>query len=580
MSGLFERLSAARRAEADFLMAARGPSGGWTGELSPGAVAAATGAFALHRLGGAARLSEVLSILGWLKATALECGGWGDTPSSPANPSATLLSMCALHPFRDTGEFSGCYRRARAFMEGVCDFSSPESVAASVLGIYGSDLTFSAPILAACASSGLLGADAPWRFVPRLPFELAALPQGLFSAARLPVVSYAIPALVAVGLAKAANSGPFGRAEFRLLSDFLVSKISRMQPSSGGFLEAVPLTAFCGICLAEAGLGKCGLCARGEEFILRMLRPDGSLPIDWNLSGWLTSLSASALGELLDGGARAELCGLLKSRQLRAPHPFTSAEPGGWAWIPTDGGVPDADDTCAALCAIAGLSDGLCPEAEAGVEWLLGLQNRDGGIPTFCRGWNSLPFDRSCPDISAHALKALHSWIPRLRGGLRARAEAASGRIAGYLEKSQSPEGSWTSLWFGDQDCPGGVAPVLGTAIALDHAGGLPYCRGAFERGAGYLERAQNPDGGWGGAPGAPSKNLITARAVSALSRVGGRRRAALAGAEALLRFPPQKSEPIGLYFSKLWYSEKLYAPILRLNAFSDALKLFGKNEA
>ena len=33
--------------------------------------------------------------------------------------------------------------------------------------------------------------------------------------------------------------------------------------------------------------------------------------------------------------------------------------------------------------------------AIAGVTWLLDLQNRDGGIPTFCRGWTNLPFDRS-----------------------------------------------------------------------------------------------------------------------------------------------------------------------------------------
>ena len=40
----------------------------------------------------------------------------------------------------------------------------------------------------------------------------------------------------------------------------------------------------------------------------------------------------------------------------------------------------------------------------AGVGWLLGLQNRDGGLPTFCRGWDIAV--RPAVLISAHALAA------------------------------------------------------------------------------------------------------------------------------------------------------------------------------
>ena len=45
-----------------------------------------------------------------------------------------------------------------------------------------------------------------------------------------------------------------------------------------------------------------------------------------------------------------------------------------------------------------------------GLKWLLGLQNSDGGIPTFCRGWGTLPFDRSSPDLTAHAIRA---WLDK-----------------------------------------------------------------------------------------------------------------------------------------------------------------------
>ena len=76
--------------------------------------------------------------------------------------------------------------------------------------------------------------------------------------------------------------------------------------------------------------------------------------------------------------------------------------------------MPDADDTPGAMLALARLRDGDDPEAAtaaaAGAHWLLGLQNSDGGIPTFCRGWGALPFDRSSPDLTAHSVRAWNAW--------------------------------------------------------------------------------------------------------------------------------------------------------------------------
>ncbi|MFM7517555.1 MAG: hypothetical protein ACKO3V_11480 [Pirellula sp.] len=101
-------------------------------------------------------------------------------------------------------------------------------------------------------------------------------------------------------------------------------------------------------------------------------------------------------------------------------HPFTNAAPGGWSWTPLSGGVPDADDTPGAMLALkvfyreatgdAKQQAELAGQAIAGAKWLIDLQNRDGGIPTFCRGWGTLPFDRSNPDITAHAIRAWLAW--------------------------------------------------------------------------------------------------------------------------------------------------------------------------
>ena len=85
-----------------------------------------------------------------------------------------------------------------------------------------------------------------------------------------------------------------------------------------------------------------------------------------------------------------------------------------------------------------------------------------------------------------------------------------------------------------------------------------------------WLLRAQNPDGGWGGARDVPSSIEETALAVNALAACGesppspdGALAAAWRGAEWLsARTEAGRSfaaSPIGFYFAKLWYYERLY---------------------
>src|SRR5207244_3985959 len=72
---------------------------------------------------------------------------------------------------------------------------TPAEHAEAVRQRYGKDRTFSVPILMTSALAGLV----PWAEVPALPFELACLPQSWYRFAGLPVVSYALPALIAIG---------------------------------------------------------------------------------------------------------------------------------------------------------------------------------------------------------------------------------------------------------------------------------------------------------------------------------------------------------------------------------------------
>src|SRR5207248_6925826 len=134
------------------------------------------------------------------------------------------------------------------------------------------------------------------------------------------------------------------------------------------------------------------------------VRTDGSWPIDTNLSTWVTTLSVNALASAGDLGAldkKEELLAWLLAQQYRERHPFTGADPGAWAWTPLPGGVPDADDTPGALLTLSNWlpfpradfqdhprpGDALAEALLQGMSWLAGLANRDGGWPTFCRGW-------------------------------------------------------------------------------------------------------------------------------------------------------------------------------------------------
>jgi squalene-hopene/tetraprenyl-beta-curcumene cyclase len=216
-------------------------------------------------------------------------------------------------------------------------------------------------------------------------------------------------------------------------------------------------------------------------------------------------------------------------------------------------------------------SDEVRRATAAGLDWLAQLANRDGGLPTFCRGWGRLPFDTSCPDITAHAIRAAECWSPFASGadGLPPHDAASQRRMLAsarrYLVNAQSADGSWCPLWFGNEHHAHQSNPTYGTArvvlATLDR------------RGTEWLLACMRADGGVGGGPGLTPSIEETALTVEALARVAAESRdptlrsrataAVTSGVAWLLehtaagtRFP---AAPIGLYFAKLWYDEELY---------------------
>ena len=554
--------------EATSLLLTKRTQGGlWRGKLSSSAISTAVAIFALRQI-DANRYAETIQCgAEWLLHTMQADGSWGDSIESPSNMTATLLTYAALFAMGQAPEATRHYLSER--FGGVTD----EAIIKGVLTYYGKDLTFSVPILVMCASAGVIH---DWERIPPLPFELSVLPQRLFRFLQLPVVSYAIPALIAVGILRfqRGKQGILSPLRRRFITPSL-RVLERLQPVHGGFLEAAPLTAFVSMCLSCADFRSHPVTQKAAQFLLNTVRPDGSWPIDTDLSGWVTSISIKVLADDLPIDDRRSLDRQLCANAFTYPHPFTGARPGGWGWSDLPGAVPDADDTSGALVALSTLRKGVpCPEVVQGIEWLLALQNRDGGMPTFCKGWGKLPFDRSSPDTSAHALLAFVSWQAVLPTELQARCQRSTQRLLGWMKQAQAADGSWSPLWFGDQDAPREQSLVYGTATATEYlsASSDPLAVLLAAKGVRYLLAAQNSDGGWGGTKGAPSKVTLTAKALSALASYPDCDPQAIErGFDWLYQRYTDGSwlqrEPIGLYFARLWYSEELYSLTFVLQA-------------
>ncbi len=604
------RLSLACETVRAELWAQQSSAGFWPGELASSALSTATAISALSIYCQHAEISDseresldlmIVQGLDYLAAQQNFDGGWGDTDKSYSNISTSTLAVAAFHLATSESanrlrEFDQVQLKASRYLD---EFGGAEKIRAR----YGKDKTFAVPILANAALAGLVD----WQEVGVLPFEAAVVPQRFYHLMQLPVVSYAIPALVAIGQAKFLKDPP-GNFLLRQIRQRSINRslkvLERMQPASGGYLEAIPLTSFVVMSLAATERANHSVVKNGIRFLQETFRDDGSWPIDSNLATWNTTLAVNALASAGEKVDSQECLDWLLSCQHTERHPFTGAEPGGFGWSDLSGAVPDSDDTPGAILSLRHFlaSSTLDQERQAQIQasiksaenWLVKLQNRDGGWPTFCRGWGKLPFDRSGTDLTAHVLRALKD------------SKNVNSRVIergfAFLDRNQRENGSWIPLWFGNQDNTAIAAnseenPVYGTAkVLLAYRDWKRFDTQAAQRGLKCLVDQQGLDGGWGGGASVggqldPTKQTgirssieETGLAIEALAdalqddSISGNtlladsiRRAVMRGTEFLINEIEDRSHldpwPIGFYFAKLWYYERTYPLVFALAA-------------
>ena len=238
---------------------------------------------------------------------------------------------------------------------------------------------------------------------------------------------------------------------------------------------------------------------------------------------------------------------------------------------------------------------------ENGSKWLINLQNRDGGFPTFCRGWGTFPFDRSSPDITAHCLRALHAVaiVYEELSQRRVRGFQSVNRGFGFLKRVQRPNGSWVPLWFGNQFAENDENPVYGTSRVLMAYRDLGLLDAPeAHKAAAWLASVQEPakekpstldprpstPRGWGGDAGIAPSVEETALAVEVLLEFDSYRKNAFDGISWLIDKVVDGSvsvpTPIGFYFARLWYFERLYPLIFAVSALRRAVEISEESPA
>ncbi|MGH9402872.1 MAG: squalene--hopene cyclase [Terriglobia bacterium] len=222
---------------------------------------------------------------------------------------------------------------------------------------------------------------------------------------------------------------------------------------------------------------------------------------------WDTALAMAALEEANtppDHPALVLAARWLLEKQVMGSGDWQVKNPGacpaGWAFEFRNDFYPDVDDSAFVLMSLQNVSypDGARHQAalEKGLEWVLSMQNRDGGWGAFDKNnthslLTRVPFadhnamiDPSTPDLTARALECLG------RFGMSP-SQRAVRKAVEYLKRQQTPEGAWYGRW--------GVNYIYGTSGVLRALETVGLQKEEFaQRAAAWLRSVQNRDGGFG----------------------------------------------------------------------------------
>ena len=222
---------------------------------------------------------------------------------------------------------------------------------------------------------------------------------------------------------------------------------------------------------------------------------------------WDTCIAMVALEEAglpPDHPALVKSAEWILSKQVLGPGDWQvknkDAEPGGWAFEFRNDFYPDVDDTAFVLMALQRVKYPEPARMEAairrGIQWLLSMQNRDGGWGAFDRDNDrkflcNIPFadhnamiDPSTADVTARVVECLgrYGWPAE---------HPVIQRAVKFLLQDQSKDGSWFGRW--------GVNYIYGTSGVLRALETVSLATREFcKRAVDWLRSVQKADGSFG----------------------------------------------------------------------------------
>lgn len=560
-SQLRTRVTDAIASATDYLYRRQRADGAWTDRMSSSTISTAIGLLALGRAGREKHREKIDLGLQWLRDNQRADGGWSLVDADP--PSSEHITAFAVAAFMvlDPEGSRDLIKSGMAYIEQ----HGGESIITPNLSD-GGPRTWREIVPIVWAMEGLRPVDAQ----PSQPLEVMLLPSGLRNRA-----SIVLPGVLGLGIGQT-RVLPQGRVKAwaqRLAEPKALRWLREVMGPNGGIEECALMCALVYSGLRIAGEDVGADIQRGcLDFLLSTMRPDGSWPIDRDLEISVTAYSVLALAETTDVATEPKLTATrdwLLSKQWREPFKPLAMPPGGWSWA-SPSGWPESEDTAVVLSALAEL--GLTRDHSAvsqGLDWLLGMQNRDGSWSEWMRN-SKMIHDGPCPGVTAHVLMAFNSYGAGFRG------RSPLSRALRYYEKSQAADGSFSSLWF--RDSTHGTSKVLETYAELgmrDH----PVAKGATQ----WLLDHQRADGAWPSkvVEGPPEGGTAeeTGWALFALLNSGRspHDEQVLRGVEWLVGNQNDEGtwrpQGVGLYYDTLYYSDDLIAHTYSLRALGRWLK-------
>jgi len=533
-----DRLDVAIERALSYLKSIQHQDGYWLGELEADTTLESDYIFYLHVLGRFDR-QRVSKLAEYIRLRQLEDGGWNIYFGGPSEVNATLKAYLALKLAGDSPE-SRHMVRARQRIRQLGGLERTNSFTRCYLAL-----------------AGLIG----WQMVPAIPPELMFLPRWvplniyeMSSWTRAIVIPLTIlyglkpcwPVPPHARLDELVPTSPSGRGRreapgeglnwrtvFLLLDRSLkVYDCSPVKPGrqhaidratrwmfdhfdrSEGLAAIYPAMMNSIFALIALGYSPSHpLTARQiDEFSRFEIEDSETLRLQPCLSPvWDTAIALFSLMEAnvspADPGLQKTIRWLLENQILGGGDwqiKNRDAAPGGWAFEFRNDFYPDVDDTAFVLMALQNTSYSdqprLAEAIELGMDWMVSMQNRDGGWGAFDRDndrafLNHIPFadhnamlDPSSPDVTARVVECLGQF------GWTA-SETRIRRAVEYLLKEQHPAGSWYGRW--------GVNYIYGTsgvlrALAAVGANREIEVESDMKRAVNWLRSVQQEDGGFG----------------------------------------------------------------------------------